>query len=93
VHLIAIVQPTLMYALLATVMVVPTFDMVVVQPETALGRDLVAAMKEVGSPIGADYINPILLPQADSGHRQVIEIVNRVMDTLIVTWLKTSETD
>ena len=75
VNLIAILQPTLMYALMATVMVVPTFDMYVVQPETELGYELVSAMKEVGSPIGADYINPILVAQADPGDRQVIEIV------------------
>jgi len=33
-------------------------------------------MKDVGSPIGPDYINPILIAQADPGHRQVIEIVD-----------------
>ncbi len=76
VHLIAVFQPTLMYVLMATVMVVPTFDMYVVQPETALGRELITAMEEVGSPIGAPYINPILLPEADSEHRQIIEFIN-----------------
>ena len=45
VHLIAVLQPTLMYALMAVIMVIPTFDMYVVQPETELGQDLVAAMK------------------------------------------------
>jgi ABC-type multidrug transport system permease subunit len=75
VNLIAILQPTLMYALMATVMVVPTFDMNVVQPKTELGYELMAAMKEVGSPIGAGYINPILVDQADPGDRQVIEVI------------------
>jgi ABC-type multidrug transport system permease subunit len=76
VHLIAIVQPTLMYTLMAVIMVVPTFDMHVIQPKTELGQDLVAAMEEVASPIGPDYINPILITQAGPGHRQVIDVVN-----------------
>jgi hypothetical protein len=75
VTLIAIMQPTLMFVLMAGIMVVPTFDMNVVQPETKLEQDLVSAMKEVGSPIGADYINPILVTQADPGNKQVIEVV------------------
>jgi hypothetical protein len=77
VHLIAVLQPTLMYMLMAVIMVVPTFDMRIVQPETELGRDLIIAMEEVGSPIGPDYINPIPITHADPGHRQVIEIVER----------------
>ena len=32
-------------------------------------------MEEVGSPIGPDYIKPVLVEQADPGHRQVIEVV------------------
>jgi ABC-type multidrug transport system permease subunit len=76
VHLIAVLQPTLMYILMGVIMVVPTFDLNVVQPKTEPGRDLVAAMEEVVSPIGLDYINPILVAQADSGSRQVIEVVD-----------------
>jgi len=76
VHLIAVLQPTLMYILMTVIMVVPTFDMRVVQPENELGFDLISGMEKVGSPIGPDYINPILIPQTDLGHRQVIEIVS-----------------
>jgi hypothetical protein len=76
VHLIAIIQPTLMYMLMAVIMVIPTFDMHVVVPKTEAGQDLVAAMEKVGSPIGPDYINPILIHQADPAHRQVIEVVS-----------------
>ena len=76
VHMIAIVQPTLMYMLMSVIMVVPIFDMYVVQPETELGQDLLAAMEEVGSPIGPDYINPILISEADPGHRQVVEVLD-----------------
>jgi ABC-type multidrug transport system permease subunit len=75
IHIIAIVQPTLMYILMAVILVVPTFDMFVAQPKIALGEDLVGAMQEVGSPIGPDYIQPILIPQADPGYRQVIEVI------------------
>ncbi|MGD2155643.1 MAG: hypothetical protein PVG14_05005 [Anaerolineales bacterium] len=75
-HMIAILQPTIMYVLMAMIMVVPIFDMYVVEPETAVGRELVTAMQKVGSPIGPNYINPILISQADPGHRQVIEVIN-----------------
>lgn len=75
VHLIAVLQPTLMYMLMAVIMVVPTFDMYIVESKTELGQDLMNAMEEVGSPIGPRYINPILISQANPGHRQVIEIV------------------
>lgn len=76
VHLIAIIQPTLMYLLMSVIMVIPTFDMFIVDSNTKLGKELLGAMTEVGSPIGPDYINPILIDQAYPGHRQVIEITN-----------------
>ncbi|MBN1305840.1 MAG: ABC transporter permease [Anaerolineales bacterium] len=77
VHLIAVLQPTLMYALMASIMVVPTFDMLVVRSDTELAKDLTAAMDQVGSPIGPNYIHPVLVAEADPGHRQVIELVNQ----------------
>ena len=77
VHLIAIFQPTLMYILMAVIMVVPTFDMKLVNPRTEIGVYLLEAMEKVGSPIGPTYINPILIDQPDPGHRQVIEIQAR----------------
>lgn len=76
IHIIAIVQPTIMYILMSVIMVVPTFDMYVTQPETKLESDLITAMEQVGSPIGPDYIDTILIPQADPGHRQVIEVLD-----------------
>jgi len=76
VHLIAVLQPTLMYCLMAVTMVFPTFDMYIVRPETELGLDFVNAMKEVGSPIGPDYINPIIIAEADSEHAQMVEIID-----------------
>jgi ABC-type multidrug transport system permease subunit len=75
VNLIAVVQPTLMYLLMSVIMVVPTFDMYVVRPPGGEDGGLVQAMEQVGSPIGPDYVNPIMLEEVEDGHRQVIEIV------------------
>jgi ABC-type multidrug transport system permease subunit len=74
VHLIAILQPTLMYLMMTVIMVVPTFDMYVVQPSTQLELDLLIAMEQIGSPIGPDYINPIIIDQPTPGFRQMIEV-------------------
>jgi ABC-type multidrug transport system permease subunit len=75
VNLIAVLQPTVMYLLMAVIMVVPTFDMYVVESEEDYG--LISAMEEVRSPIGPDYINPIMLVKPEDGYRQVIEIEQR----------------
>lgn len=75
VHLIAVFQPTIMFLLMSVIMVFPTFDMYIAKTETGEVQTLVAAMESVGSPIGPDYINPILVSDPDPGHRQVIEIV------------------
>jgi hypothetical protein len=61
IHLVAIFQPTVMYLLMAVILVHPTFDIYVDRPATEEGRTLVMAMEEVGSPIGLPYINPILV--------------------------------
>lgn len=61
IHVVVIVQPTVMYVLMAVILVTPTFDMNVTRPETDTGRALVAAMEAVGSPISDPYINPILV--------------------------------
>jgi ABC-type multidrug transport system permease subunit len=76
VHLIAVLQPALMYIFMSVIMVVPTFDMYYVDNNTKLGDEFQAAIEEVGSPIGPDYINPIPIEAPDPGNRQVIEIVN-----------------
>jgi ABC-type multidrug transport system permease subunit len=61
IHMIGIFQPALMFSLMALILVEPTFDMRVVRPSTPLGEELVSEMREVGSPIGEKYINPILV--------------------------------
>lgn len=78
VHLIAIFQPTVMYLLMTVILVHPTFDMYVTQPNTAEGWALVAAMKQVGSPIGAPYIRPVLVNEGEAvGMRQIVVVEKR----------------
>jgi hypothetical protein len=64
-HAIGIFQPALMFTLMAFILVMPTFDMRVAQPAAPIEEELLAAMHEAGSPIGENYINPILV-DADS---------------------------
>jgi ABC-type multidrug transport system permease subunit len=66
IHLVAIVQPTVMYLLMSVILVHPTFEMYVDRPDTPSGWSLVAAMEEVGSPIGSAYIEPVLVDWTDS---------------------------
>ncbi|MBN2502410.1 MAG: ABC transporter permease [Anaerolineales bacterium] len=76
IQLIAIFQPTLMYVLMATIMVTPTFDMRVVDSSAPEQEDLLTAMAEVGSPIGVRYINPILVDADEPIESQVVSIEN-----------------
>lgn len=77
VHIIAIIQPTLMFLLMSVVMVFPTFDMYVVQSGDPAHQQLVTAMEQVGSPIGLPYIHPILIDPLNEIHRQVIEVTEQ----------------
>lgn len=61
IHFIAIIQPALMFSLMAYVLITPTFKMNVQKPTIPEGEGLVEAMGEVGSPIGEAYIQPIIL--------------------------------
>ncbi len=80
IHLVAIIQPSVIYLLMSLILVNPTFDMNVSQPMTEEGGALIAAMREVGSPIGAPYINPIVLNAEeavqieDSTLRQIVTV-------------------
>jgi len=75
IHVVAILQPTVMYVLMAVILVQPTFDMEVDRPTTPEGWALVRAMEEVGSPIGDPYIQPVLV-NWDGGpvSRQVVVV-------------------
>jgi hypothetical protein len=56
IHLVAVLQPTVMYLLMSLILVHPTFDVYMTRPTTVEGQKLAAAMGEVGSPIGMPYI-------------------------------------
>ncbi len=77
VHLIAIIQPTVMYLLMAAVLVHPTFDMNVRRPVSEDELALVSAMEQVGSPIGLPYINPILVDEGEGEGLQVVSVESR----------------
>ncbi|MBI9047049.1 MAG: hypothetical protein JEZ06_21365 [Anaerolineaceae bacterium] len=57
-HLVAILQPSLMFVLMAAILVNPTFEMNVAEPQNEAQQDYVDAMLQVGSPIGEAYIDP-----------------------------------
>ncbi|MFN2168830.1 MAG: ABC transporter permease, partial [Anaerolineae bacterium] len=68
----------ILYLVMSAILVHPTFDMNVVRPTTDKGRALVAAMEEVGSPIGLPYIRPILVDwHGEPVVRQVIAVEDR----------------
>lgn len=78
IHLVAILQPTIMYLLMTVILVHPTFDMQVDRPTTPEGWALVGAMEEVGSPIGDPYIRPILVHwEGGPVSRQIVVVEER----------------
>jgi hypothetical protein len=75
VHLVAMLQPTVMYLLMSAILVHPTFDMYVTRPSTEVGHSLVTAMQAVRSPIGVPYINPVLIDtDQPKGLRQIVTV-------------------
>ena len=82
IHVVAILQPTVMYLLMTVILVHPTFDMNVARPAAdpagRLTADLVGALAQVGSPIGLPYVDPILVDW-DGGPvgRQVVAVEER----------------
>ncbi|MGC9333086.1 MAG: hypothetical protein ACP5JJ_02990 [Anaerolineae bacterium] len=77
IHVVAILQPTILYLVMSVVLVHPTFEMNVTWPTTGTGRDLVEAMRHVGSPIGLPYIEPVLMTfQGGQVARQVVVVEN-----------------
>lgn len=66
-HLVALLQPTLMYLLMGSILVTPTFDMFLQQPTREPEAALVEAMSNVGSPIGDPYIRVRILNEEPRG--------------------------
>ncbi|MBN1657858.1 MAG: ABC transporter permease [Anaerolineae bacterium] len=78
IHAVALLQPTLLYVLMSTILVHPTFEMRVERPSSAAGEALVAAMERVGSPIGLPYIQPVLVDEPGREiSRQVVAVEER----------------
>jgi hypothetical protein len=80
IHIVAMLQPTVMYLLMATILVHPTFAMNVVEPRDPLGWALVEAMRAVGSPVGEDYIEVNLVaggPRRPTELRQLVTFQER----------------
>jgi len=78
IHMVAILQPTILYLLLTVILVEPTFDMYVARPDSELANDLLTALEQVGSPIGQLYVQPILVDW-DGGPvtRQIVAVEER----------------
>ena len=74
VHLIAMLQPALMYALMTSVLVHPTFDVKILEPTPPVGEQLIQAMADVKTPAGVPYINPILIDDAAEASSQWITV-------------------
>lgn len=49
----------------------------VLRPETAVGHSLIAAMEQVGSPIGEPYINPVIVDEINQSLLQVVIVENQ----------------
>jgi len=75
IHLLAILQPTLLFLLMAIILVHPTFDMNVIDSNIPESSRFISAMDSVRSPIGEPYIKPILVDEKTATTlRQVITI-------------------
>jgi hypothetical protein len=77
IHVVVILQPAVMFLLMSAILVYPTFDMNVTRPVDEQGWTLVAAMEEVGSPIGLPYIHPVLVDEGAAGMLQVVTVEDR----------------
>lgn len=77
IHLVALFQPTVLYLLMSVILVHPTFEMHVLRPTSGKGRALLAAMEQVGSPIGVPYIRPIVVDRASEPLAQIVTVEQR----------------
>jgi hypothetical protein len=78
IHMVSIIQPPIFFLLMSIILVHPTFTVHVTQPTSEEGYALVAAMQEVGPPIGEDYIDPVIVDVDEPGDLlQVITVEAR----------------
>ncbi len=63
---------------MSLVLVQPTFDMQIAASDSAEAKALISAMEQVGSPIGAPYINPLVVQKGDTARSsQIITVEER----------------
>ncbi len=75
IHLVAILQPTVLFLLMSVILVHPTQEMYLEKPDSPAGTALLKVMSQVRSPIGPAYIQPVLIePGKDSGLPQLIQV-------------------
>ena len=74
IHLIAVCQPALMYLIMASVLVHPTFDVNIAKPTSDAGQRLLEAMYDVSAPDGVPYINPVLVEDGDPVGAGVVKV-------------------
>jgi ABC-type multidrug transport system permease subunit len=67
--MIAIFQPALFFLLMSFILVHPTMDMYLAESSLMEIDEVAQAMRDVGSPIGEPYINPVLVEEMEVGDR------------------------
>ena len=78
IHVVAVVQPAVLFLLISFILVHPTFEMNVAPPATEAGWALLEAMAQVDSPAGVDYIAPVIVDSAGLGdQRQIVTVEER----------------
>jgi hypothetical protein len=85
IHLVAIVQPTLFFLILALGLVHPTFDVKITQPDADIGVELISAMQQVGEPSGTPYIEAEVIDTSQLGdRRQLITVSLRGSEVVVI---------
>lgn len=78
IHLVAIIEPTVLFLIMTLVLAKPTMSMNLTRPTSPDGEALLKAMAAVGSPAGVPYIDPVLVDTSEVGElRQVITVEAR----------------
>lgn len=85
IHLVVLFQPLIMFSLMSLILVHPTFTMYLADTGQTEQEKLITAMQAVGSPIGAPYINIVLLPpQEELTTQQIVSVQEYDAQTVIL---------
>jgi hypothetical protein len=76
IHIVAVLQPSILFLLLSLILVHPTFDFNILQSSQPMVAKLEAAMESIMSPLGTPYIHvEMIQPDTDTANlRQVLSI-------------------